>query len=310
MKRKFMYGFASGAMALAGCGKVGDVQVFFEPEETVFGLVSGPDEENIVDGWNVEYDKFLITMGNFKATSTASDQVLEEPDFFVIDLINGAPAGGLILAEFKDVDAVRFDGVSYEVQPADAGTQGIGTVVQADLDQMRAEGLSWLIQGKLVEAVAGAGQSCDPADRTVCVAAAEIPFEFKIAAKTRWSQCEEQPGGNLGFAVTAGGTVATKPTMHGDHWFFNNITIGSEETDRRAQHFADAAFDQVQAGGAVLVDLDVLAAIPAAELFPADLYTLSGALVSVNNGEDYVIAQTHPSGHLNGEGECVPEVIQ
>jgi hypothetical protein len=310
MSRFISFGLM-GALALSGCGKTGTVQVFFEPEDTVFGLEAGAEEENIVDGWNIEYDKFLITVGNFQASSIDSEQKLSEPGFFVIDLINGIPAGGLIMAEFEEVDAVRFESVSYEVTPADASTAGLGDVAQADVDQMKAEGLSWLIQGRLVEAAAGTGQSCNPADRTQCVSVAEVPFEFKLQTATRWSQCEEQPGGNLGFAVAAGATTATKPTMHGDHWFFNNITIGSEETDRRAQHFADAAFAQVNAGKLnVLVDLNVLASIQAAELFPAEFYTLAGALIPVNNGEDYVVAQTHPSGHLNGEGECVPEVLQ
>lgn len=317
--RKLSHGAVLAALALAtpACGgdDVGTVRVFFEPEDTVFGLEAGADEENILDGWNIEYDKFLVTVGNIKAESNEVDQVLSEPGFFVVDLIEGIPQGGLILAEFEDAQVARFDKFSYDILAADANTVGAGDVAQADVDLMKAEGLSWLIQGRLVEATAGAGRSCPPGtvDTTdpACLVAAEIPFEFKLNSGTNWSDCEDGTGtGTLGFAVAAGATVDVKPTLHGDHWFFNNITIGSEETDRLAQHFANAAFDQVSDGVAPNVTLEVLAGIQAADLFPNPPYTLAGALIDVQTGADYVIAQTHPSGHLNGEGECVPAVLQ
>jgi hypothetical protein len=310
-------------VAMSGCGDdVGEVRVFFEPEETVFGIEAGNEEENIIDGWNVEYEKFLVNVGNIRATSNEVDEVLSDPNFFVVDLINGVPAGGLVLTEFKDVPAVRFDNFSYDIVSANANSQAGGDTDQADLDIMVNEGLAWFIKGKLVEAVAGTGLSCEPGNRNAdgtpidagaCLAVAEVPFEFKIVNNANWSQCEDGTGtGTLGFAVTAGATVDVKPTQHGDHWFFNNVPIGIEETDRRAQQYADAAFAQLDAGVVPNVTLDVLDAIDSATLFPANLYDLSGVIdgFSADTGKNFVVIQSMTSGHLNGEGECVPDFAQ
>ena len=42
----------------------------------------------------------------------------------------------------------------------------------------------------------------------------------------------------------SGGTVQVKPTIHGDHWFFTNVTQGAELTERRAQWIVDSDLDR------------------------------------------------------------------
>ena len=60
---------------LAGCGDdsgetsaKGSVQVFVEAEDTIpNGLTAGMGNENVKDGWNVTYDRFLVAIGNVRA---------------------------------------------------------------------------------------------------------------------------------------------------------------------------------------------------------------------------------------------------
>ena len=66
----------------------GKVQVFAAAEDTIpDGLAPGTGEENVRDGWTVSYQKFLITIGNFRATrsSDGSDRLLE-PKVHALDM--------------------------------------------------------------------------------------------------------------------------------------------------------------------------------------------------------------------------------
>src|SRR5437773_4846053 len=60
-----------------------------------------------------------------------------------------------------------------------------------------------------------------------------ISFEWGFAAGTSFDDCESADD-LPGFAVPSGGTVQVKPTIHGDHQFFDNVTQGVELTQRLA----------------------------------------------------------------------------
>src|SRR5881394_2239750 len=86
----YIAGLVGAAVAAAGCGNSGsgNAQIFVEGEDTIVnGLDPGTELENVKDGWTVRYDKFLITLGNVRASqSTKPSARLSEPKTFVLDM--------------------------------------------------------------------------------------------------------------------------------------------------------------------------------------------------------------------------------
>jgi hypothetical protein len=286
-------------LALAACdgGGTGTVQVFVEAEDTIpEGLQPGDGAEDVVDGWTVKYDKFIVTVGDFRASRSEGDgDTLSAPTIYVVDLLH-VPAGGVVLAEFEDVAAERWDQVGYSMPNAtDEAVAAEGTA-KADRDMMVAGGLSLYVAGEITKPD---GESCGFDDPVVCTPAPSVRFAWGLQAGTSFSDCAP-PTGALGFAVPSGGTAQVKPTIHGDHWFFTNLTQGSEVTERRAQWIADADLDLD--GETTLEELGDLSATL---LFTAERgYNLSGSIIKIVTAYDYLEAQARTLGDFQGEGEC------
>lgn len=283
-------------LACTADGATGQVQVFIEAEDTIpEGLDPGDGEENVVDGWTVRYSKFLITVGDFTASRSSGGEALVDPDRYVVDLMN-LPAGGFVMTEFADVAAERWDRVGYSLPNADDSAIAADGTAAADRDFMVTGGYSIHVEGEISKPD---GQSCLLGDATACQPAPTVRFTWSLAAGTSFADCAGSDG-VAGFAVPSGGTTQVKPTIHGDHWFFTNITQGAELTERRAQWIADADADRDGE-----TTLDELRAAPAAKLFPAELgYNLSGALIPIVTAHDYLEAQVRTLGDFQGEGEC------
>jgi hypothetical protein len=287
-------------LALTGCGDesegTGRVQVFVEPEDTIpDGLEPGTGEENIQDGWTVSYDKFLIAVGNFRATRSAntSDQ-LSEPQVYVVDLKN-VPSGGLVIAEFGDVTARRWDKVGFDLPNANERAARAEGTAQVDYELMLDNRYSIYIEATMTNP---AGQSCLPTAPTDCAAATSVTFKWGLRAGTSFDDCAPESG-DAGFAVPSGGTAQIKPTIHGDHWFFTNITQGAEITERRAQWIANSDIDRDGE-----TTLDELRGVQAGDVFPSPQYNLSGAIIPIRTAFDYLEAQTRTLGDYQGDGEC------
>lgn len=293
----------AASAALIGCGgddggggDTGEVQVFVEPEDTISGgLLGGAGDEEIADGWTVTYTRFLITVGNVRASRSDTGDAISDPAVYVLDLLN-APAGGYVIKEFSDVAAARWDRFGFDLPNASAGVQTLAPTAQADVDEMVQNGWSVLVEGSLEKAD---GQSCPPPGTTTCVAAPQILFRWGLPAGTAFDDCASEDG-FTGFAVPAGGAVQVKPTIHGDHWFFNNFTAGVELTQRYAQYIADSDLS-----GDGLTTVEELQQVSAADVFPSETYNLSGAVGGpIDTAYDFVVAQARTLGDYQGDGEC------
>jgi hypothetical protein len=272
----------------AGTGRA---QVFAVPEETVqSGLVAGTGDEEVVDGWNVSYSKFLVVLGNFRAARSSNpSDVRRLPTMVAVDLTQ-TPESGVVLGELSDLEAARWDKVGYDIGHADSSTQRDSSMSQADFDRMVQNGWSLYVEATLSRNVGGV------------VLMHHIPG-WGVRAATSFDDCASDSG-DTGFSVTSGGTVQVQPTIHGDHWFFNNITQGAEVTERRAQWVVDS--DVNQDGQTTLEELQATAA---ADVFPASQYNLTGGLGAVNTAHDYFVVQARTLGDFNGEGECPTRAV-
>lgn len=282
---------------LMACGGTGTVQVFLAAEDTIpEGLQAGTGDEQIVDGWTVTYSKFLVTFGNFHASRSLDEaDELRDDTVQVVDLRN-LPPGGLVIAEFTDVAAERWDRVGYElINTPDDAIAAEGTSAE-DRDFMAEHGYSLYIAGEMTKPD---GEACDPDDPEMCEPQTRVTFAWGLQAGTSFDDCAGAEG-DAGFAVPQGGTVQVKPTIHGDHWFFTNITQGAEMTVRRAQWIVDAQTNRDEQ-----TSLDELRATPAAKLFTQALgYNLSGAQIPIVTAYDFLEAQARSIGDFQGEGEC------
>lgn len=286
------------ALITAACGRpTGTVQVFVQPEDSIpDGLQPGTGEENVKDGWTVAYEKFLVTIGNVRAGQSARvSEQLTEPKVYVVDLMS-VPAGGFVIASFSAAEATRWDKFGFDMPNAPASAEKATGTSVADHDLMISGGLSLYVKGTITMP---GGRSCRPAAPTDCVARETVAFEWRLKAGTSFDDCASQTG-ETGFAVPTGGTVQIKPTIHGDHWFFTNITQGAEVTERKAQWIADADLDRD--GNTTLEELRQ---VRASDLFTqARGYNLSGAIIPVNTAFDYLEAQSRTLGDYQGDGEC------
>jgi hypothetical protein len=123
-------------------------------------------------------------------------------------------------------------------------------------------------------------------------------FKWALPAATSFDDCADE-NGLAGFAVPSGGSVPIKPTIHGDHWFFNSVTAGVEITKRYAEYIAIADDMNATDGETTIDDLK---GTWAATAFPSDKYNLAG--IAVNTAYDFVLAQARTLGDFQGEGEC------
>jgi hypothetical protein len=280
----------------AGGGAKGGVQIFVEPEESIpEGLKPGTDTENVQDGWTVTYSKYLVTIGNFRASRSDGSGHLSDPSIYVLDLKN-APAGGYVMTTWNDVDAVRWDKLGWDLPNAKAGVKTLAPTSEADVTFMVENGYSLYFEGKIEKTD---GQSCTPgASPPACVPAPSVAFRWGFAAGTAFDDCANEEG-VPGFAVPAGGTAQLKPTVHGDHWFFDNLTSGAEITKRFAQWMADCDLDHDGE-----TTLDELQTVKAADAFPMPPYNLSGTLTPIETAYDYALNQSRTLGDYNGDGEC------
>jgi hypothetical protein len=281
-----------------GCGGTGAAQVFVQAEDTIpFGLDPGTGLENIRDGWTVRYDKFLAVVGNFRARQSASgSEELSDPQLYVLDM-KALPPGGLVISQFHDVEATRWDIVGYDLGKATADSvQADGTSAE-DYQRMVDGGLTLFVQGHITNPQ---GQQCLPTQPTDCVPRTEVQFTWALQTATSFDGCTNESG-TAGFAVPSGGTVQVKPTIHGDHWFFTNVTQGVELTERKAQWLADSDLNRDGT-----TTLDELRAVNAGLLLtPSNGYDLSGSILpAIITVEDYLEAQARTLGDWQGDGEC------
>ncbi len=285
----------SACEGVGASGGEGRLQIFVAPEETIpEGLEPGSGEENVADGWRVEYTKFLVVIGGFRARQSAHPGAAIDVDRrWVVDLRN-VPTAGLVLADLE-VEAARWDRFGFDLPVATATTERAEGTAEADHDRMVRGGLSLYVAGTLTKPD---GESCLPTHPADCKPAPKVTFAWGLAAGTSFDDCAASTG-DAGFAVPASGAVQVKPTLHGDHWFFSNVTQGAEITKRRAQWIANADLDRDGE-----TTLDELRQTRASDLFSADEYNLSGAILPIFSGHDYLEAQARSLGDYQGDGEC------
>lgn len=285
------------AIVAAGCTDTptGDLTVMLEAEDTIpEGLAPGGGDESIVDGWTVTFDTYALVVGDVRLERDAEGLEVHDETLWAVDL-TAIGAGGIPLASFEALDAVRWDHFGYRTTHPDGHPDGAmrhESLDPAVFDEMVANDWTYFIEGTLTKPD---GESCPPG--AMCRAVTEIRFSLGVTIDAAFGPCEAEEG-LPGVTVTEAGATAAV-TIHGDHMFFDAFPSGAEVIERRAQWLADADLD-----GDDLVTSEELTMIDAADLFPSDTYNLAGSPYPIEDAFDYVRGQLATQGHFQGEGEC------
>lgn len=232
---------------------------------------AGADDEGLVDGYTVTFERFLVVFAEVRIADRDGRVAADSPEARVFDLAVPGPHP----VHELDLPAGRWADVGVTVAPS--ATLAAGNASTEDVERMRSGGYSVFVEGR----ASGPGGT--------------YRFAWPFSTRTRFEGCvdaEESPG----VVVPTGGRVSAEITVHGDHFFYDQLQ--SEEPSLRFEAFAAADTDQDNE-----VTLEELAAV-SLDTLPLDRYGTGGA-PGVDDLRDYVTALTGSLVHFQGEGHCV-----
>jgi hypothetical protein len=249
---------------------------------TVYGeelIEEGIPADVFSDGWSIEFDKFLVSIGSTAAKAGEGGAEVGEPGFFLVDLAQPSGGEGYELATF-DAPAGTYDHYGYRLAPS--ATAAPVNVAAADADAMKAAGYSIRMIG------------------TATKGSAAKTFDWGFTLKLTHAHCEvsEKIDGNA---------VTMQSTIHADHFFYDDAI--SPEPNVAFQLVADAdGMGAAPADGAIT--LEELAAVDIrgeARYQVGSNRAPSGG--AITNLRQYIELQATTLGHINGEGHCEDTIV-
>lgn len=253
------------ALPIACSEEQGDLSVQIYGEEFI---ETGIPSDVFVDGWAIEFDSFLISVGEVTVAGVGSDPALEETQFKVFDLTTDSGGVGYMVAA-GSVPGGSYDQTSYMV--ASSSDLVAGNASEADVARMKDGGFSVYL--------AGSATKGDEAKS----------FAWGFTTRTHYHACESNA------VVKATAPASVQLTIHGDHLFLDDLF--SETPSVR--------FDLV-AGADVNGDGDITQAeLEAVDLRPLQNYQVGST--GITDLWHFIEHLTSTLGHIDGEGHCESE---
>ncbi len=238
----------------------------------------GTEDAPVVDGWTITYEKFYVALGEVSIGDDGRPASYSMPN---AKIFNMKMPGQKPVMTFANVPGKPYTHVSYAIAPATAAAELGEGATDADKQMMVSGGYSIYVEGKLTK---------DAVTKT---------FAWGFKTNTLYDRCKGELAGKEtdGVVVTNGGTDAVELTMHGDHFFYDDLQAA--EAKVRVGNIADADADNDGK-----VTLEELAAVQLAAI-PKDKGTYGvGSSANVNDLRSFVEALSRTVGHFRGEGEC------
>lgn len=263
--------------AIAGCGDAdegtGNVSFSTWGEEYIEQEIPSADIE---DAWTIRYGKFLVNLGHI-VLADEGGKVAQMPG---TKLFDHTKAGTKPVMTFNGLPARALTHVSYEIVPATSDAESVD-VSDADKTFMVSSGYS-----VYVEATATKGRLSKK-------------YEWGFTTATLYDRCKGALGGKEtdGVVVTNGGTDQPELTIHGDHFYYDDLQ--AKEAKVRFDNIANADADNDNVITMEELSRVKLAAIPA-ENGPYG----TGSAAGINDLGAFVTALSRTVGHFRGEGEC------
>lgn len=276
---------------VAGCGsdggssgRNGNLSVLLEAEESIpGGLPAGTEDESIRDGFDIDFSKYVISVGlvamsQLDGTNRQSSNTVVVADF--TRLGTTPPA----LTAFNDIATGQYTEFGFQTPRPEPSAINLNAE-EADFDSMVANGWSYIVAGTITRVEDGATKDF--------LIEADVPSVYTACAVE-----DLEPGVN----VSTNSSVDI--TIHGDHLFFNGFPEEEGNVFRQARWLWDVE-DTDEDG--VITRTDFEAATDIGSLFPsppAGNYELTGGPLPIHDAWDFVRAQLGTQGHIFGEGEC------
>ncbi|MCA9671367.1 MAG: hypothetical protein KC503_37475 [Myxococcales bacterium] len=232
---------------------------------------AAPDGEGVVDGYTIEYTKFLLALSRVHIAESGGAEGAAMSEQKIFDLKKPGPHD---VVDFTSVQARRWDDIGADTLRAHGAIAGNASAEDVEL----MNGRGWVLY---VEGVATKG-------------AQRYTFRWGFTEETRYRGCVDADE-KAGVVVPAGGHTTAQLTIHGDHLFFDDLA--SDQAKLRFSAFAAA-----DTNGDNEVTLAELDAVDLTTL-PIDQYG-TGANGTVHTLRDFVTAQTRSLVHFQGEGHC------
>ncbi|MBN2524880.1 MAG: hypothetical protein JXR76_00715 [Deltaproteobacteria bacterium] len=246
------------------------------------------------DGWEADFDKFIITIGNVVLTEQDDGaEVARWAGPKVMDLA-AAATGSETLTTLDDLPARRLD-LGFSIVPP-TKLPGGSNADTADIQLMIQNSWSALIEGT----------ARHPAT------ARSIQFRFGLPLKVRYYECLNGKDKTLGIAIEANKTIGAFVYPHAIHLFWDTLATGDE--DMRFEAFAAVAGDDMVVTEEELKNQDLTNLLDATG---GPLVDDQGRSVLYNDGGllppsewtlyHFVLRQARESVHFNGIGLCKAE---
>ncbi|MCC6217571.1 MAG: hypothetical protein IT376_22120 [Polyangiaceae bacterium] len=232
------------------------------------------------DGWRVTFSKFILVVGDVTIADAAGALGGGIPGAQVLDLVRPGPH---VLGEAIRLPAQPWPRVGYSIPRVPAASALHATASEAD----RAA-----LDGR--HAVHVEATATGPAGE-------QRRFSWSFDRGTRYRDCVQvlETSERAGIVVANGGSESVELTIHGDHFFYDDLAA---ETARvRFQPIADADAD-----GDGEVTQAELAAVRLVDLPPG---TYGTGAADVDDLGAFIAAQVATLGHFRGEGHCVAEPL-
>jgi hypothetical protein len=262
------------ALSLAGCGGTGTLTFTTWGEEYIETRIPMKEgmEAGFVDGWSLSFSKFIATFKNIALAQKTGGSGPAQMGAVIVDLTKKGPVP---LLTMERVPAGKWDKVSYGIAP-DSAAAPVGTIAMADVATAKDGGLSVWIEG------------------TATKGAATKRFDWRFTTDTRYEDCTNKDFGE-GVTVAVGGTETVQLTIHGDHFFYDDLASGDPSLRFETYAQADANRDNT-------ITLEELAQVQLTTL-PVGTYG-TGSVANVRTLRDFVSRLVRTIGHFRGEGEC------
>lgn len=243
---------------------------------------SGEDSVGFADGWELQFDKVLVSIAGFRLRAADGDDAAVHAEPVVADLHLGKPT----LWSFEDVPARRWDRVSFRYAPLAADAEPANAIDEEDLQRMRDNDYSLYIAA------------------TARKDEQEVALEYGFSFTVELSGCVDAADETDGVVIANGELNQAEITVHLDHLFFDSFV--SDDAELRFDPMAAVA---PKSGPLTLADLARQKNL--SDLKDRDGEPLgltydpgSGLKPTPQNLEEYVVAAAATTGHFNGEGHC------
>lgn len=262
--------------ALVGCAGDGSIDASIWGEDYIeqgIPAATSAAPEGFENGWSVRYTKFLVNVGALTLAAGDGTPGGSLPAVRVYDL--HTLRGPLPLGTLSGLSPVRYDTVSYRMEPATAATQP-ANATPADVALMRASNFSIYVEGEGTRM------------------GTTVRFRWGFGGAVAFERCHSSET-EVGVAVPSGGVGRAQITVHGDHLFYDDL----QSPDAKLRFDLIASADANRDGE---VTLDELAAVDLTTA-PRGQYGV-GSRGDVLNLRQFVTALVATVGHFNGEGHC------